>query len=334
MSEKTLYQQLAEAVGQPESQLVADIFESIADEKEAKVIVAAAPPATIEELAEKTGIAASEVEQMIDPLFKKGLIYKSKKPDAIRYYRVRRMGQFHDATAVMDDPPQKMLDLWKEYMTTEWIELRTKQEAEHGLHSRVVPVNVAIDPETKIMPFDDVKKLIEGASSMAVTRCSCRVIDGACGKEVWNCMQFGKAAEYGIERGTGRRITQQEAIDMLKAAAEEGLVHVSSNNRSVGNVICNCCADCCMNWPTDKNGKKKPFIYPSRFKAEVDADLCTSCETCVDRCAFDAITMDGEGDTAVIDPELCLGCGVCVVTCPVEAMSLKEVRPEDFVPAS
>ncbi len=332
MTEKTLYQQLAEAVGEGESKYIPDIFESLADENEAKVLVAAAPPATIKELSEKTGIEEAEIEKMIDPLFDKGLIYKSKKPDGIRYYRVRQVYQLHDATGVMNDPPSKMLDLWKEYMATEWCDYRTRVEAEHGFHSRVIPVNVTLDPQTRILAFDDVKKLIESATSLGVTRCSCRVIYGSCGKEVWNCMQFGRAADYGIERGTGRKLSMQEAIDMLKAAEEDGLVHVSSNTKSIGHVICNCCEDCCMNWPLDKSGAKVKFILPSRFEALVDADLCNSCETCLDRCPFDAISMEGEDDTAVVDAEKCMGCGVCLVTCPEEALSLKEVRPEDFIP--
>ena len=35
---------------------------------------------------------------MIDPLFKKGLLFKSKKPDGTRYYRVRNVLQMHDST--------------------------------------------------------------------------------------------------------------------------------------------------------------------------------------------------------------------------------------------
>lgn len=333
MSEGTLYHQLAEAVGEGESKYIPAIFESLIDENEARVLLSAAPPATIKEISEKTGIKEAEIEKMIDPLFDKGLIYRSKKPDGIRYYRVRQIYQMHDATAVMNDAPREMLDLWKEYMTTEWCDYRTRIEAEHGYHSRVIPINVTIDPQTRILAFDDVKKLIEDTTNMAVTRCSCRVIDGACGKEVWNCMQFGRAADYAVERGTGRKLSMEEAIDMLRAAEDEGLVHVSSNARSIGHVICNCCRDCCMNWPPDKTGAKKKFVLPSRFEAVVDAELCSSCETCLDRCSFDAITMEGEDEKAIVDAEECMGCGVCLVTCPTEALSLKEVKPEDFVPA-
>ena len=54
--------------------------------------------------------------------------------------------------------------------------------------------------------------------------------------------------------------------------------------------------------------------------AVVDAGKCTGCETCVDSCPLDAITMkDG---LAVIDPDTCGDCGACVDVCPVEAISL------------
>jgi NAD-dependent dihydropyrimidine dehydrogenase PreA subunit len=43
--------------------------------------------------------------------------------------------------------------------------------------------------------------------------------------------------------------------------------------------------------------------------------------------------MTGENDTARVDADKCMGCGLCLVTCPEEALSLKEVRPQDFVPA-
>ena len=67
----------------------------------------------------------------------------------------------------------------------------------------------------------------------------------------------------------------------------------------------------------------------SRFAAVVDADLCTACEECVDRCYFDAIEVT---DFAQITEEKCMGCGLCLMTCPVEAISLKEIREEAFVP--
>lgn len=144
-------------------------------------------------------------------------------------------------------------------------------------------------------------------------------------------MQFGKAADYAIERGTGRKIDKKEAMEILRISEEAGLVHISNNTRSLGHVICNCCEDCCMTWAVDKNDVTK-FAAPSRFLAKVDEELCSGCETCLDRCAFKAISMSGEDDSALIDQETCMGCGLCLVTCPEEAISLSAVRTEDFVP--
>lgn len=54
--------------------------------------------------------------------------------------------------------------------------------------------------------------------------------------------------------------------------------------------------------------------------AVVDKEKCTGCESCLDSCPLDAITMDGE--VAVIDEDTCGDCGSCVDACPVEAISM------------
>jgi len=54
--------------------------------------------------------------------------------------------------------------------------------------------------------------------------------------------------------------------------------------------------------------------------AKVDKKKCTGCETCVEECPSEAISM--VDDKAEIDPDTCIDCGVCIDTCPVEAISL------------
>lgn len=332
MTEKTVYQELADGLGAGESRFIPGIFESLTNQNEARVLLAASPPATIQEIAEKTGIGEPEVEGMMGALFDKGLIFKSKKESGVRYYRVRNLLQMHDATAVMLDPPPEMLDLWREFMTTEFDDYSRKiEEVLPSPVIRVIPVNITIEAKTHILAFDDIKNIVNEARSLAVTPCSCRVIDGKCGKSVEVCIQINKAADYAIERGTGRRLKKDETLEILRRCEEEGLVHVGNNQRAPGHVICNCCSDCCLNWPSIRTGLKK-FVVPSRFMATVDADLCSSCETCLERCYFDAISMEGGGETAVVNSEKCMGCGVCTVTCPEEAIDFREVRPADFVP--
>jgi len=217
MAEKALFQQLAEGIGAGESKLIPRIFEALIDESEARVLLAAAPPATIDEISEKTGIPGDNIEKMINPLFEKGLIFKSKKEGATRYYRVRSVPQLHDATALYLDASRDFLDLWKEYMATEWDEYGRKLEAILPQAAvRVIPVNISIEPQTQILAFDDVKGIVEGARNLAVAKCSCRVIDGKCGRPLEVCIQVDRAADYA--RSTVLRIT------LLNAARAESSV--------------------------------------------------------------------------------------------------------------
>ena len=248
----------------------------------------------------------------------------------MKYYRVKNVPQMHDSTSLTPGLSREVLDLWKVYMKKEWPTYgQAITNFLPGSVMRVVPVNERIDPQSRILAYDDVIKIIDGARTLSVTKCSCRVIDGSCDKPLEVCMQVDRAAEYNIERGTGRVLSKSEAREIIEKCEKEGLVHVVDNRQTVGHVICNCCRDCCLNWPIMKGPKK--WVAPSRFEAVVDPDLCSGCEVCLDRCFFDAIVM--ENDLAVIKAENCLGCGVCAVTCPTEAMHLKEVRPADFVPA-
>ncbi len=65
----------------------------------------------------------------------------------------------------------------------------------------------------------------------------------------------------------------------------------------------------------------------SNYFAVVDPERCVACETCLDRCQMDAITI-GEDDIAHVNLDRCIGCGLCVTTCTTEALSLQP-KPEN-----
>jgi heterodisulfide reductase subunit A-like polyferredoxin len=86
--------------------------------------------------------------------------------------------------------------------------------------------------------------------------------------------------------------------------------------------ICNCCSCCCGAMQAQRNGT--PMLASSGYVAQVDAELCAACGTCVEFCQFAAISVD-DGFTR-IDAAACMGCGVCVAHCPQEALSLQRDR--------
>jgi len=52
---------------------------------------------------------------------------------------------------------------------------------------------------------------------------------------------------------------------------------------------------------------------------EINKEVCTGCNDCVDACPTEAITLISE--KAQIDPELCSECSICVDSCPVDAIT-------------
>ncbi len=329
MADQNPYQEVAKFLGAPGSKILPRIIEKIADEKEIKVLMAAFPPATVLEFSDKTGIPKEEVQSMVETMFQKGLLFFSKKEGETRYYRVKTVPQFHDSSILWKGASREFRNLWKEYMEKEWPDFGKAIEAFLPRPAvRVIPVGASIEAKAKVLALEDVREIVNQARNLAVTPCTCRVIDGKCGKPVEVCIQVNRAADYAIQRRTGRPITKEEAIRILHLAEKEGLVHIVDNRQKVDHIICNCCGDCCMNWRLPNPHK---FVAPSRFKALVNTEECIGCQACLERCMFNAIVMEGDEPKARIT-EKCFGCGVCTVSCPAEAISMKDIRPPEEIP--
>ncbi len=55
--------------------------------------------------------------------------------------------------------------------------------------------------------------------------------------------------------------------------------------------------------------------------ATVDKEKCDGCESCVEECPSEAISMVDK--KAEINAETCIDCGVCVDACPSDAISME-----------
>lgn len=195
---------------------------------------------------------------------------------------------------------------------------------------RVIPVDRLIKAENTVRTYHQVASYIEKYEPLAVGTCFCRhqarLIDedDHCGKPDDVCMQFGMGARFVIERGMGRKISKQEALEILRRSEEAGLVHATINRQEI-DFLCNCCPCHCMILKTALAQPKPGLTLNSGFMPVRDPGLCTACGACIDRCPTSALAFDAE-DVPALNPDRCIGCGVCATGCPEEAIGLVE-RP-------
>ena len=327
---KDIYEQMTDRIMLTGSKLIPELFRMIADQSEAELLMAM--PGKPEALAEKIGRPPAEVAAACDKLYYKGLAFKSFKGGTVGYKMCRDMIQFHDATILWPEATKAYHDLWQRFMEEEWpMFARLAEQFFPKPFTRIIPVGQAVDAgNQQVLDIDSANRIVMDADTIAVTKCTCRLTAHKCDMPLEVCLQVGNAAKYTLDRGTGRAVSKEEALSILADCEEKGLVHVTMNKAHAGHFICNCCACCCQAMPLVISEGLK-ILDPSRYVAEIDPDVCSACGTCLDRCFFSAI--EEQVDAMAVIAEKCMGCGLCQVTCPEDAITLKAVRPEDFIPA-
>jgi len=195
---------------------------------------------------------------------------------------------------------------------------------------------IALDKEIplqdleQVIPFPVARDLVlKGPPDVAVYECACRHARTNPCQPTQVCMIIGQPfVDFILEHNpkSSRRLTREEALDLLEAEHERGHLHSAWFKDACLNrfyAICNCCKCCCGGIKAmTKYGV--PMVAPSGYVAHTDMDLCTGCGTCEEACPFGALSV--EGDESALNWEKCMGCGVCVEKCPNGALSL--VRDE------
>lgn len=193
------------------------------------------------------------------------------------------------------------------------------------------------DQSKRIIPFDHANEVIlREPEFIAVMDCPCRLARGKPCQALSVCMAVGRIyAEFWLEHCEKyhvRKITQAEALAIIKDARERGCITTAWFKVATGGttgVICSCCSCCCgaiegMHLGQTL-GKNLSNIVPSGYSVVLDSDRCNSCRQCGDVCMFKAITF-GQDDSPVVDSAACMGCGLCTDTCQQQALRL--VRDE------
>ncbi|UCE11346.1 MAG: 4Fe-4S binding protein [Candidatus Thorarchaeota archaeon] len=190
---------------------------------------------------------------------------------------------------------------------------------------KVIPVNRAVKAELEVYPYEVAEKILESAKSWGLRECACKNHKGILGEQCKYptsvCLLIAPRRENAYDDDPlTKPISKDEAIRILHQAEEDGLIHCSMNAQKGHSYICNCCTCCCtMLRGAAEWGQPHAFLKSDYF-ANVDDSTCTGCESCIDRCQFDALSI--VDDLCQVDHVRCVGCGVCSVVCPENALSL------------
>lgn len=281
----------------------------------------------IRAISDSSSIDLTTVTSLLDSLTKKGFTFPRTKA-GIKYYAAAPfMHGFFEHQSMMKRMDKELAQMYEEYFKGGF---RSKT---HAL--RTIPINQPVTASGSVLPYDDVKKIIESKDKIGVVPCACaskmRVLESGCGQPIDVCITFDFYAEYEIEElKVGRWITREEALRLLEQCKEAGLVHQIGGTTESTECICNCCPDCCVSLRMFKNHPNPARLSGSNYFAEVVADQCTLCEVCIERCPMKAISA-GEASIG-INLDRCLGCGLCTSVCPVEAIKLRRKPAEQVKP--
>ncbi|MBW1931262.1 MAG: 4Fe-4S binding protein [Deltaproteobacteria bacterium] len=284
-----------------------------------------------------SGISIEKLEQVLDRLVEKGAIMGGKMLSGKtngKYYSKAQLaiGMFEfQVDRITREFAQDFFQYMDEGFAEEFHRKKTSQ-------MRTIPINRSLTPEHHVGNYDDARQLIMNSSGpCAVINCICRqskdLLDEPCKlsdiRET--CITLQNIAEVCLDSGMGRALTKYETLELLDRAEKVGMVLQPENNQNPL-FICCCCGCCCGVLTSVKKFPRPVEYFHANFFAEVDPDLCEGCETCLERCQMDAISiMDS---IANVNLDRCIGCGLCVTTCEANAMHLKEkekgsVPPKD-----
>jgi len=260
---------------------------------------------------EKTGIERENLKKMLNTMADKGTMWISPGEEDPRYKTIGIGGPGLIETGGWGNVRfPHSVQLMKALHRLE-VDFAVKSLPVLGFPVRVWTTPAALPSDAN--PDENVVERIKEAGYWGVSTCSCRlphwIADPGnhCNHLLETCLFMGDMARWGVEHGMCRVISCDDAIELIRRCNEDGLVHTYDPD----DFICNCCSDCCVfHIGIRETGAK--LLQPSEFVAQIDDSTCIACSTCVDRCPFSAIQVNGY---ASVDSEKCLGCGVCFPTC-------------------
>lgn len=274
-----------------------------------------------------------ELRVLLNNLVEKGAIFGKKKGKRIYYGNIMFIiGMYEFQVTRLTS---EFMELMHQYIDEAYAEEFIKT----GIHQlRTIPIEKSLSVESRVYKYDDIIKLVKKVKGpFGVAECVCRIGHDLLGQKCTqtelreSCLVFRQTAKYYINHGYARPITREESIEILRKAEKAGLVFQPGNSKRLG-FMCTCCGCCCEGLKLANKLPRPSELYISNYHAEVDANECSGCNTCISRCQMKAISQID--NVASVNLDFCIGCGLCVTTCPEKAITLKRNNKKEKPPRS
>jgi len=326
--------------GAPPSELLHRILGLLLTEREAD-LVALVPirPFTAATAARAWRMPVAEARTVLDQLASRAVLLDIEHDGETQYVLPPPMAGFFEFSMmrVRGDVDQRALaELFYEYLNVEedFVKaLFTRGETQLGrvfVNERAI-ANGGLALE--VLDYERASEVIRSASPIGVGLCYCRHkmahLGRACDAPQDICMTFNTSAASLVRHGVARRVDASEALDLLDAARDRGLVQFGEHVQRRVNFICHCCGCCCEAMIAARRFGHLHPVHTTNYLPEVMREACNGCGKCVTACPVEAMSLVSANDpkrprrrTAALDERACLGCGACVPPCPKAALRL------------
>lgn len=283
------------------------------------------------QVASVMAIPETEATSLLKSCYKRGIVSLTEEGNYVKgelYCRLDLFAQFeHDKWSSLSYELRHYLDDW-------YVEKYGKRcidgilgKVEHRIKSNycIEGTEDSYLGNDIILPLEEALTYLDGIEEdIYLLPCNCRCIAMNCDKPVETCIQYNPASEINtpINRGWGRKISKDEAREIMKKANAAGLMQTVGDD-----AICNCDGCCC--YPSRSSQRlNSQGIWPrTKYRVQWNDQACIRCGLCVKRCnfnVFEIVQSDGKRFMK-FDSSKCRGCGLCVESCPKKAISLEKI---------
>ena len=257
-------------------------------------------PYDVETLAKMNGMSVEDCQKRIDHLCWVGMVEMTREgPDKKKHYNVPIFVPGSAEFMMMNDEltaQHPELATFFNLMTQMPLEGVTPMVplggAGVGMH--VIPVEKAIEHENTSVSVEHISHWLNKYDKYSVGQCTCRkqqTMRGEGSGEINGefCMGVGDMAEYCVDKGMGRYISYDEALEILERAERHGFVHQITNIDGEDKIvaICNCAPGVCNAIRTSQL-YNTPNMSRSAYRAHVEKEKCVACGKCVEVCPVGA----------------------------------------------